>query len=91
MEKLGAVIKRTIKDTETEKLIDKGKIISLWPSIVGKKINEKTETKTIKKGVLTIKTKDSVWRNELVFQKTDIIDKINRKLEKKIIKDIRFL
>ena len=41
--------------------------------------------------MLTIKTQTAVWRNELLFQKNDIIQKLNSKLEKNKIKDIRFL
>ena len=91
MEKLEKAIKNTLVETGIEKYIDKGKAMLLWSSIVGKKIDKETETKSIKNGVLTVKASNSTWRNELMFQKKDIIQKINKNLKKTIIRDIRFI
>jgi len=63
----------------------------LWSKTVGSNVNKNTNIKHFKNGVLTIKTKTPVWRNELQFQKKDIISKLNQKLDKNKIKDIRFL
>ena len=90
---------RSIKESLIEVLgeeklkpaFEKGNISNLWQECVGSTIGENTTIKNFKNGVLTIKTKTSVWRNELLFQKTDIIKKINLKLDKNKIKDIRFL
>tara|TARA_B110000438_G_scaffold69583_1_gene69865 strand:- start:9880 stop:10158 length:279 start_codon:yes stop_codon:yes gene_type:complete len=70
---------------------EKGNISNLWQESVGTSINENTTIKSFKNGILIIKTKTPVWRNELLFQKNDIMTKINSKLEKNKIKDIRFL
>jgi len=90
---------RSIKDSIVEILSDeklkpafeKGKILACWKESVGALINENTTIKSFKNGILVIKTKTPVWRNELLFQKTDILQKLNSKLEKNKIKDIRFL
>ena len=91
MEKLEKAIKKTLTETGIEKYIEKGNAMLLWSSIVGKKIDKETETKSIKNGVLTVKASNPTWRNELMFQKKDIIQKINKKLKKTIIRDIRFI
>ncbi|MBT5077501.1 MAG: DUF721 domain-containing protein [Candidatus Marinimicrobia bacterium] len=70
---------------------EKGNISNLWQESVGTSINENTTIKSFKNGILIIKTKTPVWRNELLFQKNDIMTKINLKLEKNKIKEIRFL
>ena len=70
---------------------DKGSLSMCWKESVGVSINENTTIKSFKNGILIIKTKTPVWRNELLFQKKDIIRKLNSKLEKNKIKDIRFL
>ena len=67
------------------------KAIDIWEEAVGKAISQNTETVEVDKGVLTIKTRNAAWRQELQLQKTNIIKKINKELEKNIIKDIRFL
>ena len=71
--------------------LDKGNISIGWKESVGASIYENTTIKNFKNGILIIKTKTPVWRNELLFQKNEIIKKLNSKLEKNKIKDIRFL
>jgi len=90
---------RSLKDSLSEILgeeklkpaYDKGNIAQYWEACVGKSIFKNTIIKNFNKGILTIKTKTPVWRNELLFQKTDIIKKLNKKLNNSKIKDIRFL
>ena len=88
-------IKESIREVlEDEKLIsahEQGTLALCWKESVGGSINENTTIKGFKNGVLIVKTKTPVWRNELLFQKEDIIQKLNAKLDKNKIKDIRFL
>jgi predicted nucleic acid-binding Zn ribbon protein len=90
---------RSLKESLTEILgeeklkpaYDKGNIAKYWEECVGKSIFGNTIIKNFKNGILTIKAKTPVWRNELLFQKSDIIKKLNTKLNNSKIKDIRFL
>ena len=68
---------------------EQGNIELVWKKAVGKTIYENTTIKNIKNKVLTIKVKNSVWRNELVFQKKEIIQKLNKNNIR--IKEVRFL
>jgi hypothetical protein len=45
----------------------------------------------VQHGILTIKTETPAWRQELHFQKKIIVENLNKKLNKKVIKDIRFI
>ena len=72
-------------------MVSQGKAINLWPKVAGKEISKVTEATYLKKGVMFIKTENSSWRNELMFQKEEIIKKINALLKKKTIKDIKFI
>ena len=80
-----------LSDDKLKQAFEKGNISACWKESVGSLINENTVIKSFKNGILIIKTKTPVWRNELLFQKIDIIQKLNSKLEKNKIKDIRFL
>ena len=40
---------------------------------------------------MTVKVKNSVWKQELQFQKNNIIKSLNKKLIKTMIKDLRFI
>ena len=80
-----------LSDEKLKPAFDKGILSTAWKESVGPLINENTTIKSFKNGILIIKTKTPVWRNELLFQKKDIIKNLNSKLEKNKIKDIRFL
>jgi hypothetical protein len=42
-------------------------------------------------GILTIKSSNAVWRQELQLIKTDLINKLNGETGKTTVKDIKFL
>ena len=46
---------------------------------------------SIKRGKLFVRVKTPTWRNELVFLKSEIISKLNRRVGKKVVKDIVFV
>ena len=91
MEHIAGALKKLIKKQGMEKEINQQKAIDVWAEAVGEKIKENTEPVDVRFGVLTVKTSNPVWRQELQFQKTNIVDSINKKLKKTTIKDIRFI
>jgi len=73
----------------------KGKIeenfaIVHWDKVVGDEIAKQTEPFRVTDGILYVKVADTVWRNELYFLKNEIIKKLNEKVGKQIITDIKF-
>ena len=91
MEHIAGALKKFIKKQGIEKEINQQKATDVWEEAVGKKINEHTEPVDVRFGVLTVKTSSPVWRQELQFQKKSIVNSINKKLKKTIIRDIRFI
>ncbi len=61
-----------------------------WDSVVGKEISQHTNPFKIAEGILYVKVNDPVWRNELQFFKNDIIEKLNTKMGKHLVKDVKF-
>ena len=91
MQHIGSALKKLIKMNGLNAGLVQQKAIDVWEETVGRAISQNTETVSVEKGVLTIKTRNATWRQELQLQKTNIIRKINKELDKNIIKDIRFL
>ena len=91
MEHIASALKQLIKKQGMETEINQQKAANVWGEVVGKKINEHTEPIDVRFGVLTVKTSSPVWRQELQFQKKNIVDSINKKLKKTTIKDVRFI
>ena len=91
MQHIGGALKKLIKTAGLEKGIAQLKALEIWSETVGETVSKNTEPTSIEHGILSIKTTTSAWRQELLFQKKQIIKKLNKKLNKKLIKDIRFI
>ena len=91
MQHIGGALKKLIKTAGLEKGIAQQKALEIWSETVGETVSKNTEPTSIEHGILSIKTTTSAWRQELLFQKKQIIKKLNKKLNKILIKDIRFI
>ena len=91
MEKLDIAIKDFLINTGLENGVNQQKALIVWPRIVGTKIAENTTAELVDFNVLTIKVKNSTWRNELYLKKDIIIEKLNKELGPNTIKELRFL
>ena len=91
MEKLDIAIKDFLTNTGLENGVNQQKAIIIWPKIVGTKIAENTTAELVDFNVLTIKVKNSTWRNELYLKKNIILKKLNKELGPNTIKELRFL
>jgi hypothetical protein len=88
MERLGDIIQRTIKQLGIERPIQQYEAIYIWPKVVGEKIASVTEPLRIVQGKLFIKVKNASWRNELVFHRLALIEKMNQQIGRRVIQDI---
>ena len=91
MEKLDITIKDFLINTGLENGVNQQKAVIIWPKIVGTKIAENTTAELVDFNVLTIKVKNSTWRNELYLKKDIILKKLNKELGPNTIKELRFL
>lgn len=91
MQHIGKALQVFIKNSGLEKVLDQQNIIDVWDEVVGEKISKNAKAKSIEYGVLKVETISPTWRQELYLQKKDIVKKLNEKIQKKIIKDIRFI
>ena len=91
MRQINTVIDSFLVKTGLSKGVGQQKALEVWEEVVGKKISENTEALSVKHGVLYIKTHSSAWAQELQLKKKKIKLKKNKKIKKKIIKDLRFM
>ena len=62
----------------------------IWNMVVGKPISNNTKIKSLKRGILNIKTTNPVWRNELFLQKKELLKKLQQTDPNLNIKEIIF-
>lgn len=90
IKKINAVIKEVIKEYGLEEKLKDTSVLNLWAEIVGERIAKISKATRIKNGKLTVSVDNPTWRNELIFLKQEIINKINNRFKEEIVKDIIF-
>ena len=90
MQHIQIAIQNFLKKSGLNSGVEQQEALKIWGETVGNKISKNTEPMSVKNGTLVIKTTNPVWKQELQIQKTEIIKKLNNRLKKNIIKEIRF-
>ena len=91
MQQLKSAINRFLKNNGLDGGVNQQNAILIWEETVGKTIASNTTAETVEHGILTVKTTSPAWRQELVFKKQDIIQRLNTKLGNNTIREIRFI
>ena len=79
-----------LKGSDFKEINETINIGAAWTSIVGKTISQNTKVLSIKNGKITIKTANPIWRNELIFQKEDLLNRFKEEKPELNIKEIEF-
>lgn len=87
-QKLSSIINKVINKNNLRHKIDQLNIIDIWRDIIGENIHTYVKEEKVKDYTLYIKLKSSVVRNEISYNKSRIIEKINKKIGKQAIKEI---
>jgi hypothetical protein len=88
--KLGDIIRKLMKNPKLSEKLDNLDAIESWEEILGPQLCRYVTDQKINKGILHVKLKSSVVRNELSFKKSEFISKINQNLGRELITDIVF-
>jgi len=84
------ILSKTLNKLGIEEKIKEKRVLDLWSEINGNEITKHTEAKYINQGILFVAVDSPVWAHQLLFMKKEFINKINSKIGKIIVKDIRF-
>jgi predicted nucleic acid-binding Zn ribbon protein len=85
---LGSSIFELFKAFGYEDEYYRGQVRAEWNSIVGQEIASNVEISCFEGEVLTLKTNNSVWKNEMFFRRIEIMKLINQRYNKKLVSNI---
>ena len=91
MQSLKKALNAALKTFGLENAVAQNDALLIWEEAVGKKIAKNTEPDRVEHGIIIVKVSSPTWRQELFFQKEEIVKKLNNKIGKRVIKDIRFI
>lgn len=80
-----------LKNLNLQQKVDEGKVIAYWHEIVGKLIAKHTTQIFIKDKKIYLKVDSAALRNELLFLREEILEKVNEGFDSKLIEDIILL
>ena len=85
---IGIVIKKLLKDQKLEGRLKELDVLELSEKLLGKNLMKYINDLSVKNGTLIIKVKSAAVRNELSYQKSEIIKKIIKQVGNKILQEI---
>ena len=85
---IGAIIIKLLKNQKLEGRLKELDVLKLSEELLGKNLMKYINDLSVKNGTLIIKVKSAVVRNELSYQKSEIIKKINEQVGNEILKEI---
>ena len=88
LKNISKVIEEVFSQKQIRIGIDNIKVQDAWRKTMGKNIQKYTFKVIYKKGILHVKLKSSVLKQELTYEKLKVIKLINTELGKEYIKDI---
>jgi predicted nucleic acid-binding Zn ribbon protein len=87
---IGNALNLMFKDLGFDKKMDQVRAVELWAEIVGESIAQISSAERVSDGILYVKVKSMTWRTELLFQKRNILERIEKRIGGKVVHDIRF-
>ena len=91
MQSLKVTIESMLKRFGIDNAIAQNDAINVWDKVVGEAVAKNATPDRVEHGVVVVKVSSPTWRQELYFQKEEIIKKLNKKIGKIVIRDIRFI
>ena len=89
-ESIKDILNRTLRRMGFTERLKETEAVRRFKEIVGENIAAQAEAVSIKDGKLHVKVASPVWRQQLNFSKTEMIESINTALGEKIVTDIYF-
>lgn len=85
---IGKAIDKMLEKLNIATPVRQWEAVALWDEIVGDTIAHHTRAEKVQYGKLYVSVDSPTWRNELIFHKSELLEKINSKLRGVKIKEI---
>ena len=90
MERLKFFLEKSLKGLNLEGTYQVSKVFGLWPTLVGPLIAQNTKPRFFRQGILIVEVASAAWANELTLLKPGIMQALEKRLGKGLIRDIRW-
>jgi len=87
---LGDLVGDSLLAMGLEQKVREQSSLLVWDEVVGERIAGAAQPTFARDGILFVTAKSAVWSNELTFRKQDIIERLNRRVGTRAVRDIIF-
>ena len=63
----------------------------VWNEAVGPTLAAQTQPVQLRNGKMEVAVPSAAWRNQLIFMKREIINKINRSMGREVVTDLKLI
>jgi predicted nucleic acid-binding Zn ribbon protein len=85
---IGTALEKMLKRMKIDNAVHQWRAVTMWSTIVGEPIAKHARAERVAYGKLYIAVDSPAWRNELLFQKKELLDRVNSFLNNSKIKEI---
>lgn len=85
---LGEVIKDYLRESGFQQKLDEIKIISEWDKVLGPTLAKYTDEVFVKNKQLHIRLKSATLRQELSYQKSELVKQLNDSVGREVVTDV---
>ena len=85
---LGNAIKDYLKEEKIDGKIAELDAVNMWESVIGRQIARATSSIYIKDGILYVHLKSSIVRNELFMMRNEIMQAMNERIGRRVVKAV---
>ena len=85
---LGNVIRQLAEEYKLKDRLNQVSVVRLWEEILGTMVGRNTKEIRFNEGVLRVRIESSALRQELEFQKNEIVTKLNDSLGQNVVKEL---
>lgn len=89
-ESIGNLIRHYLRQESLESPLNEHRLISAWPEVMGPTVNTFTRNLFIKGQTLYVSIASAPLRQELMYMRASIVDKLNRHVGAPVITNIVF-
>lgn len=88
---LPSVMQTLLKKYNLTEAVKTEQILNRWDSLVGKQISKQCTPVEIKEGVLVVKAKNNIWKQELAQRQDDLLNLLNGRIKSSLVKKIKII
>jgi hypothetical protein len=89
-EQVGGILHRALKEHGIARRLPRRIAPELWESAVGRQIAARAQPTVLSAGVLHVLVQDHRWRDQLDAARRMLIERVNRRLGKEMVRELQF-